>query len=159
MTSSRILKVVLVLVLALAIGSAVYYSFGRTNRSEFCFNFLHDTQFGDRAVAKPSNIGWRVGTITYYLPEVPALQTALEKQGLYIDPYEKTGGKIYAAAFFGPSTHAAVMDFQKKHGLDQSGVVDNKTIDALNSLYSCPENIATSTKPASYTLSTTTVGK
>ncbi len=157
MNKSNALKAVGIAVLVLAIGTAVYYSFGRTNRSQFCFDFARGMQFGDRKVEKPVNQGTVVGKMTYYLPEVPALQTALAREGFYIDPFEQTGGKIYAAAFFGPSTRSAVLSFQKKHGIEQTGTVDDATLERLGSLYSCPKDAATTT-PQKFTVSTTTIG-
>lgn len=159
MTNSRTVKIALIAILVIAIGAAIRFSFSRTNRSEFCFDFVHDTQFGDKkSLTKPTNIARVVSGHSYYLPQVPALQQALRKQGFYIDPYEATGGEVYAAAFFGPSTRAAVIAFQKKYGIAESGEVTNETIDKLDSLYSCPKNLATST-PSSYSVSTTTIGK
>ncbi len=124
----------------------------------FCFNFVHDTQFGDRIVKNPSN-GSVIGPrgIEYFVPEVPALQTALKKEGFYIDEYEATGGGVYFTSFFGPSTKNAVISFQKKYGIKPTGEVDNDTIDALKVRFECPlvatttEAVATST----YTTATT----
>ncbi|HVU06451.1 MAG TPA: peptidoglycan-binding domain-containing protein [Candidatus Paceibacterota bacterium] len=140
------------------IGAAFLYFGPHMAQAPFCFDFVHDTQFGDRKVEHPSNIGFGgPGGVMYYLPEVPALQKALEKQGFYIDPYETTGGKVYAGAFFGPSTRAAVMEFQKDHGLSETGEATNDVIDILAPLYACPKAAATSTE--TYTLGTTTPKK
>ena len=121
----------------------------------FCFDFSHDMQFGDRKVDHPVNMGFGgPGGIMYYIPEVPALQAALKKQGFYIDPFENTGGNIYAAAFFGPSTKSAVLSFQKKYGLPQTGQVTNDTIDKLSALYKCPTSTPVSV--ATISIATTT---
>lgn len=121
---------------------AVWTTLPRSTKAPFCFDFSHDMQFGDRAVKHPVNGGKIVSGIVYYIPEVPALQVALQKQGFYIDPYEKTGGDVYAGAFFGPSTRAAVMAFQKKNSLPQTGQVTNDVIDKLSALYKCPSTTA-----------------
>lgn len=132
------------ILVVLIIGTIAW--FGAHRSPAFCFNFVHDTQFGDKAMEKSSNegiVGPR-GNI-YYIPEVPALQTALKKEGFYIDPLEASGGKVYMAAFFGPSTKTAVSGFQKKYGIEETGEVDNATIDKLRELYGCKETAATST--------------
>ncbi len=144
MNRSHALRNVAIAALVVAIGGALWFSLPRSAAQPFCFSFAHDMQFGDRIVAKPINIGTIVKGVTYYYPETPALQTALKKQGFYIDPYESTGGKVYAGSFFGPSTRAAVMGFQKKYGIEQTGEVGDATIDKLASLYSCPKSTATS---------------
>lgn len=147
-TSFRLYLVVIVLLLVA--GASIHYAF--RSRDSFCFNFVHDMQFGDRAVAKPFNQGVPLGGTTYYLPEVPALQSALAKQGFYVDPYESTGGGVYAAAFFGPSTKSAVAAFQKKAGLSQTGEVNNDTLDRLSALYSCPKTATSTVSVASTTV-------
>jgi peptidoglycan hydrolase-like protein with peptidoglycan-binding domain len=115
-------------------------------KATFCFNFVHDTQFGDRTVEHPSNLGiMGPHNIVYYVPETQSLQTALAKEGFEIDPYETTGGENYLTAFFGPSTQGAVKGFQKKYGIKETGEVDNDTIDKLASLYSCPKPATTAT--------------
>ena len=43
------------------------------------------------------------------------------------------GYNIEADGVFGGATHAAVVDFQQKHGLDRDGVVGNLTWTALKS--------------------------
>ena len=119
---------------------------------KFCFTFDYNTSFGDRLVSTPSNQGFfGPGGMQYFIPELPALQKMLEREGLWIDPFEKTGGKIYAAAFFGPSTKTALTDFQIKHGITPTGQAEKETIDKLTELYGCPLNAketATSTKAA-----------
>jgi murein L,D-transpeptidase YcbB/YkuD len=145
-------KAVIISIIALlAVASALLYI--KPHETGFCFTFAHDTQFGDRKVENPSNQGI-VGKngVEYYPIEVQALQKALKNDGLYIDSYEETGGKVYLTSFFGPTTQAALKDFQKKHGLPSTGEVDNDTIDALNTIYACPKTespapSATSTTP------------
>jgi hypothetical protein len=133
---------------------AMWYFTPRT--ASFCFTFAQDTQFGDRVVENPSNSGIMGKNGTEYFPvEVRALQNALEKDGFYIDPYEKTGAEIYLTAFFGPTTVTAVKAFQKKHGLEESGQVDNGMIDKLNELYACPKSDKATTTPTTSTASTT----
>jgi hypothetical protein len=143
------MKKIIITLIALIIiaGGAVWYV--KTRPAPFCFNFVHDTQFGERKVAHPSNQG--IGTpggMMYYLPEVPALQTALTREGFYVDPYEATGGKVYYGPFFGPTTQVAVKAFQKKYGIAETGTVENGTIDKLRSLYGCP-TVASSTASVS----------
>jgi hypothetical protein len=124
---------------------------------KYCFDFVHDTQFGDREVKKPSNSGFMGNRgIMYYINEVKALQTVLEKEGFYIDPLEKTGGEIYMGPFWGPSTRGAVISYQKKYGLEATAVVDNETIDALALKYSCPKIIEVSASSTTATFSTST---
>ena len=132
------------IILLALIGGGFWYF---THRLEpFCFDFVHDTQFGDREVKKPSNVGFGgPGGMFYYIPEVPALHTALTREGFYVDPYELTGGKVYIAAFFGPTTQVAVKGFQKKYNLSETGTVENETIDKLRSLYGCPTTTGSST--------------
>ncbi|HEU0080833.1 MAG TPA: peptidoglycan-binding domain-containing protein [Candidatus Paceibacterota bacterium] len=144
-TRSSLSKTVLIVALIVIVGAALWFSIPRSTAPAFCFDFVRDMQFGDRVVAKPVNQGTVVKGVTYYYPETPALQTALQKQGFYVDPYESTGGHVYAGSFFGPSTRAAVMSFQKKYGLAQTGEVNNDTLDKLASLYSCPKPAATTT--------------
>jgi hypothetical protein len=142
--SKKSIVIVAIVILALIAGGTFWYR--KHSVAPFCFNFKHDTQFGDRKVAKPSNIGVQAPNgMFYYLPEVPALQTALSREGFYIDTYEATGGKVYYAAFFGPSTQVAVREFQKKYGMAQTGEVDNTMIDKLASLYGCPAEAVTAT--------------
>ena len=137
-----------ILIVALLILVGITFLYSKTEK--FCFTFDYNTAFGDRSVSAPSNQGFfGPGGIQYFIPELPALQKILEQEGLWIDPFEKTGGKIYAAAFFGPSTKTALTDFQKKYGITPTGQAGKKTIDKLTELYGCPlsakEN-ATSTK-------------
>lgn len=150
---NNILNIGLIVVIVVAIGSAIWFSVPGLSKPKFCFDFVHDMQFGDRKVANPVNFG--IGGpngMMYYLPETPALQTALSKQGFTVDPYESTGGHVYAGAFFGPSTKSAVRAFQKKNGLDDTGEVNNATLDKLAALYSCPKIKITATT----TIATTT---
>ncbi|HEY0907810.1 MAG TPA: peptidoglycan-binding domain-containing protein [Candidatus Paceibacterota bacterium] len=140
-TTPKTSKAAIVIVLAVAIiaiaGGVFWYQ--KHSEAPFCFTFAHDTVFGDRTIANPSNTGYQaLNGMTYYIPEVPALQTALAREGFYIDPLESTGGKIYYAAFYGPSTASALKEFQKKHKLGLTGIVENSTIDKLNELYGCP---------------------
>jgi hypothetical protein len=154
-----VIRIILIVVLLALLGAAVWFTFTREKRGSFCFDFSHDMQFGDGQVIKnPVNEGRVMLNGTYYLPEVPALQEALTRQGLYIDPFENTGGKIYAASFFGPSTRVAVMAFQKKNGLPQTGQVNNETIDRLSKLYKCPPSRSVATTTI-VTVSTTTPKK
>ncbi len=142
-TQSKHTKVTIGLILAgvLIIGSvAAWYT--SHSRGYFCFTFAYNTVFGDRTIENPSNSGFMAPNgMMYYLPEVPALQTALEREGFYIDPLEKTGGKIYYGPFYGPSTGVALREFQKKHNLGLTGIVENSTIDKLNELYGCPKDV------------------
>lgn len=138
-TKNKLIYVVITGVIAVLILATFFL---KNRQGSFCFNFVHDTQFGDRIVEKPSNKGFLMGNVSYYVPEISMLQTALERKGFSIDEYEKTGGKVYPAAFFGPSTKSAVIGFQKKYGLAETGEVNNDTIDKLNSMFAC----ATSTK-------------
>ena len=134
----------IILALVLIAGGITWYI--QYREEPFCFNFVHNTQFGDRKVENPSNQGFGApGGMFYYLPEVPALHTALLRQGMYVDPYEVTGGQVYYAAFFGPSTQGAVKAFQKKYKLPETGTVENDTIDVLRTLYGCPTPVSTST--------------
>lgn len=134
----------------IAAGSLWHY----VERNQFCFDFVHNTQFGDNATLEnPSNqafIGPR--GVAYYIPETPALQKALEKEGFYIDEFEMTGGGVYLDSFFGPSTKTAVIEFQKRYSIEPTGIVDNDTIDALREIYGCSApKTATSTPEASAT--------
>ncbi|MDO8516186.1 MAG: peptidoglycan DD-metalloendopeptidase family protein [bacterium] len=58
--------------------------------------------------------------------EVRQLQMVLNNLGYYHDTYITT--------YFGPATRAAVVDFQKRQGIDPIGIVGPKTRAALNSL-------------------------
>lgn len=136
-----IITITAILIAIVAFGIFWYRSYVTT---PFCFNFKHDTQFGDRKVEKPSNTGIQgLNGMFYYLPEVPALQTALKKEGFYVDDYEATGGNVYLGAFFGPSTQVAVKGFQKKYDMKETGEVDNSMIDKLVSLYGCKVDSST----------------
>ncbi len=145
-----------VIVIAAIAGGIFWYQ--KDSQGPFCFTFAHDTVFGDREIANPSNVGYRAPNgMTYYIPEVPGLQTALARDGFYIDPLESTGGKIYYAAFYGPSTGAALKEFQKKHKLGLTGIVENSTIDKLNELYGCPAGtVSPLSAQAEYEISSTT---
>ncbi|HEU5114352.1 MAG TPA: peptidoglycan-binding domain-containing protein [Candidatus Paceibacterota bacterium] len=157
--NTKALRNVLIAIAALVvIGAAFWFTMPRSSETPFCYNFAHDMQFGDRTVAHPVNQGFR-GTngMYYYIPEVPALQKALSKQGFYIDPYESTGGQVYVAPFFGPSTRVAVESFQKKYSLPMTGQVTNDTLDKLRSLYGCPATASSTT--AGFTYSTSTLQK
>ncbi|MBX4209196.1 peptidoglycan-binding protein [Candidatus Parcubacteria bacterium] len=147
-------NIVVVALVVIAAGVVVWRVSPHAFAPAFCYDFVHDTQFGDRKVSNPVNSGFGgPGGIFYFVPQVPMLQKALQKQGFYIDPYESTGGKVYAAPFFGPSTRSAVMSFQKKYGLPETGEVNNSTIDKLASLYACPKPTASSTPSISATSS------
>ncbi len=142
--SHKVRNTLIILVIIVAVVAAIWYSLPHGNARKFCFDFAHNMQFGDRPVAHPVNIGHIApGGIIYYSPEIDALQTALDAQGFYIDPYESNGGKVYAGAFFGPSTRAAVLAFQKKYKLPETGQVTDATADRLAALYSCPKPAAT----------------
>lgn len=156
--NTNIRNILIAVVAVVVVGIGARYLVARFAAPAFCFDFVHDMQFGDRKVAHPFNQPFGgPGGIMYYIPEVPALQTALAREGFYIDPYESTGGKVYSAAFFGPSTRAAVMSFQKKYGLSQTGEVNNDTLDKLAALYACPK--AALTASSTPVLSTTTPAK
>ncbi|HVT75135.1 MAG TPA: peptidoglycan-binding domain-containing protein [Candidatus Paceibacterota bacterium] len=157
---NRTLRNSVIVAAVIIVAIAVWYFALRTTETPFCFDFVHDTQFGDRVVAKASNVGHIApsGATIYYIPEVPALQTALEREGFYIDAFEKTGGGVYVTSFFGPTTRTAVMAFQKKHGLSETGQVTNDVIDVLSARYACPRGAATST-PSDYSFATTTPKK
>lgn len=133
---------------ALVIGVGAWYAIGKDARPKFCFDFSYNMQYGDRTVKNPVNQGSMVGNMTYYVPELPALQVALIKQGFKIDDFETTGGKVYAGPFFGPSTKTALLAFQKKNDLPETGDVNDLTTDRLSKLYKCPPSTpsATSTK-------------
>lgn len=122
-----------VAVIVVALGSYAYWNM------RFCYDFVYDTQFGDKKdFSKAVNEGFMgLRGMMYYIPQVPALQKALEKDGFAIDEFERTGGKVYAAPFFGPSTKAAVIAFQEKYDLAPTGAVDNNMIDVLRSRYGC----------------------
>ena len=138
-------KILIIAIVDVAIAAAICYVISHSSAPKFCFDFSHNMQFGDRKVDHPVNVGSIAGGNIFYIPEVPALQEALKRQGFYIDPFETTGGKVYAAAFFGPSTRSAVMAFQKKYSLPQTGQVTDDTIDKLSQFYKCPTH-ATSTQ-------------
>lgn len=142
---SKTLRIIVVVAVIAIVGLAVWFTSSRLNGPSFCFNFVRDMQFGDREVKNPVNKGFMTpGGLVIYLETVP-LQTALKKEGFYIDPYEANGGQVYAGAFFGPSTRVAVMDFQKKYGMGDTGEVNNDTLEKLAEIYKCPEALATST--------------
>ena len=148
-----LINVVVVIIVLAGVGFGVWYTLPHT--APFCFDFVRNMQFGDREVKHPVNMGSVANGIVYYLPEVPALQTVLQEQGFYIDPFETTGGKVYAAPFLGPSTHQAVFSFQKKYKLPQTGVVDDMTLDKLGALYTCPPAPVTATSTSASTTKTT----
>lgn len=151
--SKALRNTVIVSIVVIIVALGIWYTIPR--EPEFCFNFLHDMAYGDRSIEHPINPGFVGGhNITYYLPEVPALQTALLKEGFYIDPYELTGGKVYYAAFFGPTTKAALLGFQKKYNLEENAMVDDETSDKLKELYGCETN-PTATSTLSYTATST----
>lgn len=145
----------IVAIVVIAGGISLYQ---KKDSTPFCFTFLHNTVFGDREIANPANIGYQAPNgMSYYIPEVPALQTVLSREGFYIDPLESTGGQIYYAAFYGPTTATALKEFQKKHELGLTGIVENSTIDKLNELYGCPAGtISPLSAPTEYEVSTTT---
>ncbi len=157
--SSNTKRIIISLVVITMIGLGLWYAL--PHESSFCFTFKHDTQFGDKKMATSSNEGYfGPRGNSYYIPEVPALQTALKKEGFYIDETEATGGGVYLTSFFGPSTQTAVRDFQKKYGMPITGEVDNAMIDKLTALYGCPAaDTATSTASIkeNYSISTTTI--
>lgn len=138
MTSNQ--KIVIGIISTIIVISASILYFGPKNRG-FCFTFAYNMQFGDRIVNNPVNEGFLgPGGVAYFPVEVKALQTALKYSGFYIDPYEETGGGVYMAGFFGPSTITALKAFQKKYGLEPSGEVRDGTVDKLNELYKCNDN-------------------
>lgn len=134
-------------IVLVAAGAAAYYLRFDDREGSFCYNFVRDIQYGDRVVENPVNIGFRAPNGMMYYAEVVPLQTALQEEGLYVDPYEVTGGGVYYGAFFGPSTQVAVRDFQKKYGFAETGEVNASTTDKLRELYGCPIEAATSTAP------------
>ncbi|MDE1874645.1 MAG: peptidoglycan-binding protein, partial [Patescibacteria group bacterium] len=150
--SHALRNTIIVALVVIIAGAAAWYARPRSEQPKFCFDFAENMQFGDHTVVHPINQGTSVHGVTYYIPEVPALQTALKDQGFYIDPYETTGGKVYAGSILGPTTHSAVFAFQKKYGLKQTGIVDNPTLDKLAALYTCP----TPAVPASATTTAAT---
>jgi hypothetical protein len=125
---------------------------------KFCFTFAPNTQFGEKKdfTDYPNNGFDGPRGMTYFLPETNALQTALKKEGFYIDELEETGGGVYLAAFYGPTTQTAVRDFQKKYGLEQTGIVGNDMLEKLNEKYACPPSSA-GTASTTYSISTTTI--
>lgn len=132
--------IIIVAIIAIALIAGAVFWYKQRDLAPFCFDFAHDTVFGDRELDNPSNVGYRAPNgMMYYLPEVPALQTALSREGFYIDPLESTGGRIYYGPFYGPTTATALKSFQKKYKLGLTGIVENSTIDKLNELYACPE--------------------
>lgn len=129
---------------------AAFAAFGQRPGRDlgFCFNFDRNTQYGDREVANPSNVGITMpDKITYYY-EVNYLQKALQAEGFYVDPYETTGGNVYAGAFFGPSTQSAVKQFQAKYGFSETGQVDPIVSEKLRELYGCVAEAPTATSTA-----------
>lgn len=147
-------KTLIILVAFIVIVSATLLYF-KPFETGFCFTFTYDTQFGDKKDFKnASNTGVTgPGGVEYYPIEVKALQTALKNEGLYIDPSEETGGGVYLAAYFGPSTQTAVRNFQEKSDIAITGEVNNNTIDALNKIYACKTPKTTlSTSPATTTV-------
>lgn len=140
--------IVVVVIIAAVAGYAYMH---RAPASTFCFDFSHNMAFGDHDVTDPVNQAQVSLGVPYYLPEVPALQKALELQGFKIDPYETTGGGVYQAAFFGPSTKVAVTAFQKRYGLPQTGQVTNDVLDQLWKLYHCDHAASSTAAMASST--------
>jgi hypothetical protein len=132
----KALRTMLVALAVIAVAGGAYYYI---RENSFCFDFTHNTQFGDKTDLKePSNEGFMgPGGNVYYVPETSALQTALLKEGFYIDEFETTGGGVYLTSFFGPSTKAAVTAFQEKYDLAPIGEVNNNTIDKLRELHGC----------------------
>ncbi|MBI5134400.1 MAG: peptidoglycan-binding protein [Candidatus Taylorbacteria bacterium] len=122
-------------IVAIAIAAGLYI----VRQNSFCFDFAYDTQFGDKKdFAKASNEAFMgPGGSLYYIPENPALQKALEKEGFFIDELEKTGGNVYLTSFFGPTTQTAVKAFQERYDLAPTGEVDNNMIDVLRERYGC----------------------
>jgi peptidoglycan hydrolase-like protein with peptidoglycan-binding domain len=139
---------IVIVVIAIAIVAAALWRFVPRTPS-FCFDFLRDMYYGEnKTLAHPVNTGIQGNNGIMYFPiETTALQTALEKEGFSIDPSEKTGGGVYLTAYFGPSTQTALKAFQRKAGLDDSGVVDDQTADALSARYGCPKQTNTATTP------------
>jgi len=86
----------------------------------FCHSFSTDLQFGNRGVLTNAN------------DDMTALQAVLQKEGFAIDASETKGVSI-----FGESTSAAVVQFQGKYGIRQSGYVGPLTRTKLNALYNC----------------------
>jgi Putative peptidoglycan binding domain len=123
----------------------------------FCFNFTPGMHFGDREGQVSPNT---FKGIPYFVYEVGGLHKALQKEGSYIDPLELDGGHIYLGAFFGPSTQVAVREFQKNHGLEIDGFVNEKTLAKLNEIYHCPPvPVVTASSTATTTASSTVSNK
>ncbi|MFA7201657.1 MAG: PKD domain-containing protein [Candidatus Paceibacterota bacterium] len=87
----------------------------------FCFNFNKNLTIGDGTTGTDGKDA-----------DVLALQTVLEKEGFSIDDSEQKGG-----AQFGESTAAAVVQFQGKYGIIQTGYVGPLTRAKLNAVYGC----------------------
>lgn len=147
-TSKKPLIAVIAAVLIIAFASFAFIG-RKSNDLGFCFNFDRDTQYGDREVSNPSNVGIVMPDKNIYYYEVNYLQAALQKEGFEIDPYELTGGKVYAGAFFGPSTQGALKRFQAKYDFPETGEVDPIVSEKLRELYGCvaEEAAAVSTAP------------
>ncbi len=87
----------------------------------FCFTFTQNLKVGDGSTGTDGKDA-----------DVLALQNALKKEGFTINDSEQKGG-----AEFGESTAAAVVQFQGKYGIVQTGYVGPLTRAKLNALYKC----------------------
>jgi hypothetical protein len=135
-SSKRNIIILAAIICALILTAGIYYSI---KANSFCYTFAHNTRFGDnREIENPAQQATVVRKGIEYFPlDVPALQKILTKEGFTIDEFELTGGGVYFTSFYGPSTQAAVREFQKKYNLEETMWVDNGTIDKLNELYGC----------------------
>jgi hypothetical protein len=88
---------------------------------QWCYTFNRDLQIGNNGNA------------------IFQLQTALEKEGFNIadDDRPQKNGESENGFRFGESTAAAVVQFQAKYGIRQTGYVGPLTRAKLNSLYGC----------------------
>lgn len=120
-------------VFLLVLGVIGYLFVGK--KAQFCFDFREGMQFGDKKEQVSPNT---FRGVSYFIAEVSGLQGALLEEGFYIDPFEQDGGKVYLGPFFGPTTKTALIQFQKKHTLSETGYVDPATLALLSRLYACP---------------------
>lgn len=92
----------------------------------FCHTFIIDLKLGDGygATTAPNNQ-------SAFQREIYYLQTALAKTGFSIDSNETTDNS------FRDSTNAAVIKFQAKYGIRQTGYIGPLTRAKLNALYGC----------------------
>ena len=151
--NKKVRSVIVVVIALIVLCMAIWFTVPHSSTKPFCFDFSRNMQFGDnRPIANPVNQGFvGPGGHIYYLPEVPALQAALKKQGFFIDPDESPNNGIYAGAYFGPTTETAVESFKSKYKLPQEhmGWVTDSMLDKLSALYRCPTSTPSSANATS----------